>query len=57
MARIKMRYGGVGGGSVADVQKFQVASGIKSLNEIMLDLWQIYLVVVTVTCCAATEKF
>ena len=57
MARIKMRYGGVGGGSVADVRKFQVASGRKSLNEMMLDLWQIYLAVVTVTCCAAIEKF
>ena len=30
-----------GGGSIADVQKFQVKGGRKSLNEMMLDLCQI----------------
>ena len=28
-----------GGGSIADVQKFQVKGGRKSLNEMMLDIW------------------
>ena len=57
MASIKMRYGVVGGGSVADVQKFQVKGGRKSLNEMILGLWLIYLAVVTRACCAATETF
>ena len=39
IAQINMSYGGVGGGSIADVRKFQVAGGRKSLNEMMLDIW------------------
>ena len=53
MAQINMCYGGVECGSIADVRKFQIAGGRKFLNEMMPDLWQIYLAVVIRSCCGA----